>query len=143
VWTEIKKHPVRFFALLCVACTAAYLGVLAWRLVGTLSSPDWCSRALQAERITPGATFVGLTTCVDLLKLQIESLATNSHIAIGAFALVLVVLIVIVIAGARLAGKGPGGIELNISPDEAAAAGAEHVRQGAERAEQEVKGEVP
>ncbi len=118
---HLIENPIRAFALICVAATSALLGVMAWRLIDVLASPDWCSKALQAERITPGNTFVGLTACVDLLKLQLSALALNSHIVIGTFALCLGVLIVIVIAGARLAGKLFGN-EIDISRDAPAAA---------------------
>lgn len=116
----IRDQPIRAFALLCVAATSAFLGYLALTLIDTLASPAWCSKALQAERITAKDTFVGLTACVDLLKIQLRSLALNSQIVIGTFALCLGVLIVIVIAGARLAGKGPGGLEVDVSPAQAA-----------------------
>lgn len=138
MWRQIQQHPIRFFALICVMATSAYLGVLAWRLVDTLAGPDWCSKALQAERITARDTFVGLTACVDLLKLQLEALALNSHIVIGTFALCLAVLIVIVIAGARLAGEIMGN-KIDVSRQDPAAA-ADHVVEGAEQAAAEVKG---
>lgn len=112
----IRDQPVRFFALVCVAATSAFLAYLAISLIETLASPAWCSKALQAERITAKDTFVGLTACVDLLKIQLRALATNSHIVIGTFALCLGVLVVIVIAGARLAGKLPGGGEVEVEP---------------------------
>ncbi len=110
----IRDQPIRAFALLCVAATSAFLGYLALKLIDVLSSPTWCANALQAEKITPGNTFVGLTACVDLLKIQLQSLAINSQIVISTFALCLGVLIVIVIAGAKLAGKIAGN-EIDIS----------------------------
>lgn len=116
----IRDTPIRAFALVCVAATSAFLGYLALLLIDTLASPQWCSKALQAERITAKDSFVGLTACVDLLKIQLRSLAINSQIVIGTFALCLGVLIVIVIAGARLAGKLPGGGEVDVSPAQAA-----------------------
>lgn len=115
----IHDQPIRAFALLCVAATSAFLGYMALLLIDTLSSPTWCSTALQAERITAKDSFVGLTACVDLLKIQLHSLAINSQIVIGTFALCLGVLIVIVIAGARLAGKLMGS-EIDVAPAEAA-----------------------
>lgn len=116
----IKDTPVRFFALICVAATSGFMAYLALLLIDTLSSPTWCSTALQAERITQKDSFVGLTACVDLLKIQLLALATNSKIVIGTFALCLGVLVVIVIAGARLAGKLPGNVEVDVSPAQAA-----------------------
>lgn len=116
IMENLRSHPIRAFALLCVAATSAFLAYLALKLIGTLSSPSWCSTALQAEKITAKETFVGLTACVDLLKIQLSALALNSQIVIGTFALCLGVLVVIVIAGARLAGKGPGGVEFDVAP---------------------------
>lgn len=135
----LRDQPVRFFALICVAATSAFLAYLALKLIGTLSSPSWCSTALQAEKITAKESFVGLTACVDLLKIQLNALALNSQIVIGTFALCLGVLVVIVIAGARLAGKGPGGVELNVSSDPAAKA-ADQVAEAAVEEANEIKG---
>lgn len=115
-----RDQPVRAFALLCVAVTSGFLAYLAILLIRTLSSPTWCGTALQAERITAKDSFVGLTACVDLLKIQLNALALNSQIVIGTFAMCLGVLVVIVIAGAKLAGKGPGGIEVAIDAQKAA-----------------------
>ncbi len=50
----------------------------------------------------------------------------------------LVVLVVVVVAGAKASGKLPGGMEFNMSRDQAAAA--DHVVEGAEQAAAEVKG---
>lgn len=136
---NLRSHPIRAFALLCVASTSAFLAYLALKLIGTLSSPSWCSTALQAERITAKETFVGLTACVDLLKIQLNALALNSQIVIGTFAMCLGVLVVIVIAGARLAGKAPGGIEVNVSSDPASRAADQVATAAVEEAEQ-IKG---
>lgn len=136
------REPIRAFALVCVASTSAFLAYLAIVLIDTLSSPTWCSTALQAERITQKDSFVGLTACVDLLKIQLQSLALNSQIVIGTFALCLGVLIVIVIAGAKLAGKLPGGGELDMSPADGAQKVAEDVKQAADQSVDEVKGAV-
>lgn len=136
IMENLRTHPIRAFALLCVAATSAFLAYLALRLIGTLSSPSWCSTALQAERITAKDTFVGLTACVDLLKIQLSALALNSQIVIGTFALCLGVLVVIVIAGARLAGKAPGGVEFDVSPAEAA----DEVAGAAVNKAEEIKG---
>lgn len=111
---HLFENPIRAFALLCVAATSGFFGYLGLRLVGIISSPSWCATALQAERITPGNTFVGLTACVEILKMQVGSLANALLIVIGTFALCLGVLVVIVIAGARLAGKLFGN-ELDVS----------------------------
>lgn len=113
----LAKNPISAFAVLCVMGTAAFLGYVTLRLLGVLSSPEWCAKALQAERITPGNTFVGLTSCVELLKLQVQAQASALLISIGGYNFVLVVLIVVVVAGAKAAGKLPGGVEFNVGKD--------------------------
>lgn len=112
-------NPIRVFALVCVAVTSVFFAYLAIRLIGILQSPDWCGRAIQADRITPGSTFVGLTGCMELLKMQVGALAKALLIVIGTFALCLGVLMVIVVAGARFAGKLFGN-EVDVSRQEPA-----------------------
>ena len=133
---KLRDHPIRAFALLCVAVTSAFLGFMAWRLVETLSSPEWCSKALQAERISTEKAG-GLTSCVDLLTIQLKALAVNSHIVLGVFALCLLVLIVIVIAGGKLGGRF-GEAELQISRD--AGDAADQVAEAAADEAQAIKG---
>lgn len=136
---DLRSHPIRAFALLCVACTSAFLGVMAWRLIDVLSSPTWCSTALQAERIS-SQNFGGLTACTDLLKIQLKSLATNSHIVIGIFALCLLVLIVIVIAGGRLNfSASKSGVSANMGAEEAAQTTAAAAQDQADAITEEVK----
>ena len=135
----IGKNPISTFAVLCVAATAIFLGYMTNRIATVLESAKWCGNAIQAERISPGSTSVGLTTCVELLKIQLEALGLGFHISVGAFAFSLIVLIVIVVAGARASGKLLG-MEFAMSHrDDAAAAGAAHVVAGAKKAEAEVK----
>lgn len=102
---QALDRPIRAFALVCVATTSGFFAYLAIHLIGILASPDWCGKALQADRITPGTSFVGLVACMDLLKMQVAALAKALLIVIGTFALCLGVLTVIVVAGARLVGK--------------------------------------
>jgi hypothetical protein len=134
----LARNPISTFAVFCVACTAAFLGFMTHRLLDVLESSDWCGKAIQAEKISPGSTYVGLTTCVDLLKIQLGAVATGFHIGLGAYAFSLVVLIVVVVAGAKASGKIPGGIEFNVSRD--AEEAADHVVAGAQDAAAEVKG---
>lgn len=118
----LARNPISFFAVLCVGSTAAFLGWLTYRLVRVLESPDWCSNALRAERIS-AETKGGLTSCVDLLKTQLEAVATGFHISTGGFVFVLVVLIVVVVAGAKANFKlGKDGISGDVSRDAAPAA---------------------
>lgn len=132
----VAKNPISTFAVLCVAATAAFLGYMTLRMSAVLESAGWCGKAIQAEKISPGNTYVGLTTCVELLKIQLEAIATGFHISVGAFAFSLIVLVVIVVAGARASGKIPGGLEFNVSRE---AAAADHVVEGAKDAAAEVK----
>lgn len=112
----LAKNPISLFAVLCVAGTAAYLGYMANRMAMVLESSKFCGDALQAEKITPGQTFVGLTSCVDLLTIQLQALALGFHISVGSFAMCLIVLVVIVVAGARASWKlGATGIEGDVS----------------------------
>ena len=135
---NLFENPIRLFALVCVAGTSVFLMYLILKLVEIIAGPDWCSRALQAEKITQRDTFVGLTACVDILKLQVAALAQALTISVGTLALCLGVLVVIVIAGARLAGK-VFGQEIDVSRQDQVAA-AEHVVEGAQQAADEVKG---
>lgn len=118
----LAKNPISMFAVFCVACTAAFLGFLTNRMLLVIESPDWCSKALQAERIST-ETKGGLTSCVDLLKTQLEAVSTGFHISTGGFVFVLVVLIVVVVAGAKANFKlGKDGISGDVSRDAPAAA---------------------
>jgi hypothetical protein len=134
----LAKNPISTFAVLCVACTAAFLGYMTLRMSAVLESSSWCGNAIQAEKITPGpTTYVGLTTCVDLLKIQLQAMATGFHISVGAFAFSLIVLVVIVVAGARASGKlGATGVQFDVGKE--AKEAAEHVVEGAQEAAAEV-----
>jgi hypothetical protein len=94
-------NPIRVFAVVCVAVTSAFVMYMSHLLIQILSSPEWCGKALQAEKIS-SQNFGGLTACIDLLKIQLLSLARNSYIFGGVVALCLLTLNVIVIAGGRL-----------------------------------------
>jgi hypothetical protein len=123
----IIHNPIRGFAVLCVAVIAAYIMWMGWRLSNILASPEWCGKALQADRITPDSKFDGLTACVGLLQIQLRAIATDSHIFAAVVALCLLTLIVIVIAGGRLqfsATKAGISGNMSSSEDEAAAAAA-------------------
>lgn len=115
---HLIENPIRAFALLCVAATSGFLAYVNLKLIAILSSPSWCATALQAEKITPGNTFVGLTACIDILKMQVGALAQVILINSGTFALCLGTLVIIVVAGARLAGKIFGG-EVDVSRQDA------------------------
>lgn len=135
----IAKNPISFFAVICVASAAWLLFLITDRLLDVLESPQWCAKAIQAEKITPGNSFKGLESCLELLKMQLSSLGTGFHIALGAFAFSLIVLVVVVVAGARASGKLPGGVEFNVSRNDDAVAGAKHVEEAATEARAEVE----
>lgn len=138
----LAKNPISAFAVLCVAATAAFLGYITLRMVAVLESTDYCSKAVQAERITPGASFEGLTGCIDILKIQLNALATGFHISTGGFVFVLIVLVVVVVAGARASWKiSATGIEGNVGKHEAGQA-AQHVADEAQDAATDIKAGV-
>ena len=111
----VASNPISSFAVLCVAAIAVFLGYLALRLIGVLESPNWCGRAIQAERITPSATFSGLTSCDSLLEIQLKALALIAQISVSSYALTLLVLIIVVVAGARASAKlSMQGMELDV-----------------------------
>lgn len=126
-----QNNVIRAAALFCVAITSIFIMYMAYRVNEILSSPEWCSKALQAERIS-SQNFGGLTACVDLLTIQLKSLATNSHILFGVVALCLLVLIVIVIAGGKLNFTvSKTGASAGIAKEDPAAAGAAQVAEAA------------
>jgi hypothetical protein len=138
----IARNPISLFAVLCVSCTAAYLGWLTYRLMLVLESPAWCAKAIQAEKVSPGSTYVGLTTCVELLKIQLQAVATGFHISTGGFVFVLIVLIVVVVAGARASGKlGSSGLEFDMSRQDAATDAAKQVAGAAAEKKDEIVAE--
>jgi lysylphosphatidylglycerol synthetase-like protein (DUF2156 family) len=118
----IAKNPISLFAVICVACTAAWLGYMSYRLLAVVESTEWCAKAIQAERITPGNTFVGLIGCIDILKIQLGGVVNGFYIALTAFAFSLIVLVVVVVAGARANFKlGKEGVEGSVSREDMAA----------------------
>jgi hypothetical protein len=133
----ISRNPISFFAVICVASAAWLLYIVTDRLLDVLESPQWCAKAIQAEKISPGSTFKGLESCLELLKMQLSSLGTGFHIALGAFAFSLIVLVVVVVAGARASGKvGPTGMDFNIGKNGAGDAADEVAKAADDKAEQ-------
>jgi hypothetical protein len=98
----LVSNPIRAFAAVCVALTSLYVMYIGWRLIEILASPTWCAQALGAERYSKDETIKGLEACMDLMRVQLNALALDSHISQGVIALCLLTLIVIVIAGAKL-----------------------------------------
>lgn len=138
----IARNPISFFAVVCVASAAWLLYIITDRLLDVLESPQWCAKAIQAEKISPGNTFKGLDSCLELLTLQLSSLGMGFHIALGAFAFSLIVLVVVVVAGAKASGKfGPQGMEFDMSRHDAATNAAEKVAKAADDKADEIKAE--
>lgn len=114
-----QRNTIRTFALVCVAITSIFVMLMGAWIVQILSGADWCARALGAGGLTgKDSTVKGLDGCVALLKIQLNSLAWNSHILLATLALCLLVLMVIVIAGGRLSFKASKtGIEADVARD--------------------------
>lgn len=112
----LRDHPIRAVAVICVAIIGGFVMWMGWLHTNILASADWCGKAIQAERITPGTTFQGLTACVELLKIQVSAEAMNSHIYAGTVGVCLIALIVIVIAQGRAAVAAPGGFSGSFGP---------------------------
>lgn len=110
---DFRDHPIRAFAVFCVAVTSGYIMWMGYRINEVLAGPTWCARAIGADKAAPDSKIDAASSCIGLLTIQLKSLAMNSHILLGSLALCLLTLIVVVIAGAKLAGKFAGG-ELNI-----------------------------
>lgn len=132
------RNTIRTFALLCVAVTSAFIMGMGWWINTSLAAPQWCARALGAGNLTgKDRTVIGLDGCIDLLKIQLKSLAVNSHILFGVVALCLLVLMVIVIAGGKVSFKASKtGIETDIGVDRPAAAAARVAGAAVEEAAQ-------
>ena len=139
-------NPIRAFAVVVVAVVAAYVMWVGWTLIDILSSPDWCARALGAEKASPGQTVKGLEACIDLMTVQVKSLAIDSHIAQGVVAMVLLTLIVIVVAGGKLSlTASKAGVGANIGRDDVGQAridGAKEVEGAAKEKTSEIKHDV-
>lgn len=102
-------------AIVCVAATSAFIMVMALKLTDTLASPDWCGRAIQAEKLTGSRQ---ASSCTDLLAIQLKSLALDNHIYAITLAVCLAVLVVVVLAKARLdLEASKDGLKANVSSD--------------------------
>ncbi len=133
------QNPIRGFAVLVVAVISGYIMWMGWRLVEILSAPDWCARAINAEKLSSSRVVTSVELCKDLLLKQIGALATNSHIYAGVVALCLLTLIVIVIAGGKLSvSASKSGVNANIGKDveDAVDHVLERTQEGADEAKQ-------
>lgn len=138
----ILHNPIRVAALVCVAVTSVFVMVMSKKLIDILSAPDWCARAINAEKLTTGRATSSVELCKELLLKQVGSLAMNSHIYAGTIALCLLVLIVIVIAGGKLSFQASkAGVSANVGKDvqQAAAIAATETAEAAEEKATEIR----
>ncbi len=139
------RNTIRTFALVCVAVTSAYVMFMGWTVIQTLSSPQWCARAMGAGSIVgKDKTVAGLEGCVDLLKIQLEALSWASVILLAVIALCLLSLMLIVVAGGKISFKASKtGLEGDIArDDDPAPAAAQVVADAAQDKADEIKEEV-
>lgn len=121
----IRKNPISTFAVLCVAVLMGFLGYMMIWQTNILSSPSWCAKSMGAEKVAPGQdptqVLEALKSCNNLLMVQLEAIATDSHINHTAGALSVLFLMIVVVAGAKASWKASikdGVIEGNIGRDE-------------------------
>lgn len=130
-----------FVAIVCVAATSGFIMFMALKLTDTLASPDWCGRAIQAEKLTGSRSN---SSCTDMLVIQLKSLALDNHIYAVTLAVCLAVLVVVVLAKARLdleASKEGG--KISVSGDDAAAQAADQVAGAAVDQADQIKAQTP
>jgi hypothetical protein len=143
----MPRNPIRWAAVVCVAVTSVYIMWMSTKFLAILSSPEWCGKALQAEKIS-SQNFGGLTACTDLLKIQLNAIARGFLINNGTVALCLLTLIVLVIAAGKLDLKAnKDGIDLGLSREEqvkkAAVAGAQAATDSAQETTEQLKEPTP
>lgn len=113
------RNTIRTFALICVAIISAFiLTMIVWS-TRILAAPEWCGRALGAEKASPGRTLEGLKACIELMGSQVGALAVNSHIYAATISLCLIALMLIVVAGGRISfSASKAGVSGNIARDD-------------------------
>lgn len=116
-----SRNTIRTYALVAVTAALAFIMGMSWWLTTILSAPDWCGRAINAEKLSEARATSAVELCKDLLMEQVGSLATNSHIYAFSIGIVLIALMLIVVAGGRLSFKASKtGIEGDLSRDDEA-----------------------
>lgn len=143
IFGTIARNPISFLAVIFVGAAAWRLDFLIDRLLDVLESPKWCGSAIHAEKISPGSTFKGLDSCLELLKMQVSPIGTALLVAVGTMAFSLVVLVVVVMANARAKATLPGGSSFDISGNRAAAEGAKETADAAAEKAEEIAGDGP
>lgn len=113
------RNTIRTFALVCVAITSVFIICMIIWSTFILSAPEWCGRALGAEKASPGRTLEGLKACISLMGDQVGALAINSHIYALTISLCLIALMLIVVAGGRISfSASKAGLSGNIARDD-------------------------
>lgn len=123
MWDVLKKNPISAFAVLLVGVVGGYLIYMSVWQTTILASPNWCAKALGAERAAPGQdpkqVLETLRSCNEMLLVQLNAIALDSHIDHSTFSIVIIVLIVVVIAGARASWKlSTSGIEGSVGRED-------------------------
>lgn len=113
------RNTIRTFALICVAVALVFIMAMSYWLTTILAAPEWCGRAINAEKLAAGRATSAVELCKDLLLEQVSAIATNSHIYAGSIGIVLIALMLIVVAGGRLSfSASKTGIAGNLSRDD-------------------------
>lgn len=113
------RNTIRTFALICVAITSVFIMAMSFWLTKIIAAPEWCARAINAEKLAESRQASSVQLCKDLLLEQVNALANNSHIYSGSIALCLVALMLIVVAGGRLSfSASKAGVSGNIARDD-------------------------
>lgn len=136
---EITQNKVLAFALLCVAASSAFVMYQQYRVTDILASPDWCVRAVNAEKLSAVRSSSAFESCVELMDKQVGSLAISNHIYAGIIALCLLVLMVIVVAGGKLKfAASKDRVEVDVGKDTPAAEAAKETAEAAVDKAQEI-----
>lgn len=117
--THQPHNTIRTFALICVAITSVFIMAMSYWLTTILAAPEWCGRAINAEKLSSARATSSVELCKDLLLEQVNALANNSHIYSGSIALCLIALMLIVVAGGRISfSASKAGVSGNIARDD-------------------------
>ena len=132
------RHTIRTWALIATAVTSAAVIYFAWWLIDLLAAPNWCQRAMGAAEEANARPEFAVRGCFNLLRLQVEALAINSHVLMGTLALCLAVLVVIVLAGGRVSFKASRtGVEGEMGKDRPVVRAAKRVEEASSEAASE------
>jgi hypothetical protein len=138
-----RHDTIRTWALVVTGITSTAVIGFAWWLIDILNAPDWCERAVGAGQDANARPFLSVQACFDLLRIQVEALALNSHMLVGTLALCLAVLVVIVLAGGKVSfTASKDGASANIGSDHPEVEGAKRVAEAATQESAQVEKEA-